>query len=92
MAYKQLFFEQKREKKIILGAAALADTVRVTLGPKTKCVLIGKKSGRPLVCNDGVTIANVSGAFICCVFCLISSEVHRQRERLEKRLPRQVRP
>jgi chaperonin GroEL len=39
------------------GAAALADAVRVTLGPKSKCVLIGKKWGRPIVCNDGVTIA-----------------------------------
>jgi chaperonin GroEL len=34
-----------------------ADAVRVTLGPKSKCVLIGKKWGRPVVCNDGVTIA-----------------------------------
>jgi chaperonin GroEL len=39
------------------GAAALVDAVRVTLGPKSKCVLIGKKWGRPVVCNDGVTIA-----------------------------------
>ncbi|MCZ2147673.1 MAG: chaperonin GroEL, partial [Bryobacterales bacterium] len=31
--------------------------VRVTLGPKSKCVLIEKKFGRPLICNDGVTIA-----------------------------------
>jgi chaperonin GroEL len=29
----------------------------VTLGPKSKCVLIEKKWGRPIVCNDGVTIA-----------------------------------
>jgi chaperonin GroEL len=35
----------------------LADAVRVTLGPKSKCVLIEKKYGRPIVCNDGVTIA-----------------------------------
>ena len=44
-------------EKVLCGAAALADAVRVTLGPKSKCVLIGKKWGRPLVCNDGVTIA-----------------------------------
>jgi len=31
--------------------------VRVTLGPKSKCVLIEKRFGKPLVCNDGVTIA-----------------------------------
>jgi chaperonin GroEL len=35
----------------------LADAVRVTLGPKSKSVLIGKAWGRPIVCNDGVTIA-----------------------------------
>ncbi|MBZ5636011.1 MAG: hypothetical protein LAO55_23025 [Acidobacteriia bacterium] len=39
------------------GATALADAVRVTLGPKSKCVLIEKRFGKPLVCNDGVTIA-----------------------------------
>jgi chaperonin GroEL len=36
---------------------ALVDAIRPTLGPKSKCVLIEKKWGRPLVCNDGVTIA-----------------------------------
>ncbi len=36
---------------------ALVDAMRVTLGPKSKCVLIEKKWGRPIVCNDGVTIA-----------------------------------
>ena len=57
MPYKQMFFRGEAREKIIRGAAALADAVRVTLGPKSKCVLIGKKWGRPLVCNDGVTIA-----------------------------------
>jgi len=57
MAYKQLFFRAEAREKIVRGAAALADAVRVTLGPKSKCVLIGKKWGRPIVCNDGVTIA-----------------------------------
>ena len=57
MAYKQLLFRAEAREKIIRGAAALADAVRVTLGPKSKCVLIGKKWGRPIVCNDGVTIA-----------------------------------
>jgi chaperonin GroEL len=37
--------------------AQLADAVRVTLGPKSKSVLIQKQWGAPLVCNDGVTIA-----------------------------------
>ena len=57
MPYKQIFFRSDAREKILRGAAALADAVRVTLGPKSKCVLIGKKWGRPLVCNDGVTIA-----------------------------------
>ena len=39
------------------GATQLADAVRVTLGPKSKSVLIQKKWGTPIVCNDGVTIA-----------------------------------
>jgi len=57
MPYKQLFFRAEARERITRGAAALADAVRVTLGPKSKCVLIGKKWGRPIVCNDGVTIA-----------------------------------
>src|SRR6516164_10618743 len=57
MPYKQLFFRAQARERIARGAAALADAVRVTLGPKSKCVLIGRKWGRPLVCNDGVTIA-----------------------------------
>jgi chaperonin GroEL len=57
MPSKQLFFRAEAREKIVRGAAALADAVRVTLGPKSKCVLIGKKWGRPIVCNDGVTIA-----------------------------------
>src|SRR5206468_8006283 len=57
MPYKQLFFRAEAGEKIVRGAAALADAVRVTLGPKSKCVLIEKKFGAPVVCNDGVTIA-----------------------------------
>jgi chaperonin GroEL len=44
-------------EKLLHGAAQLADAIRVTLGPKSKSVLIQKKWGAPLVCNDGVTIA-----------------------------------
>ncbi|MBL8669147.1 MAG: chaperonin GroEL, partial [Alphaproteobacteria bacterium] len=44
-------------EKILRGAARLADAVRVTLGPKSKSVLIQKAWGAPIVCNDGVTIA-----------------------------------
>jgi chaperonin GroEL len=57
MSRKQLLFRAAAREKILRGATALADAVRVTLGPKSKSVLIGKKWGTPLVCNDGVTIA-----------------------------------
>lgn len=57
MPAKHLLFRGDARDKILRGATALADAVRVTLGPRSKCVLIDKKWGRPLVCNDGVTIA-----------------------------------
>jgi chaperonin GroEL len=57
MSGKHLLFEAQAREKVLRGATALYDAVRVTLGPKSKCVLIGKKWGTPLVCNDGVTIA-----------------------------------
>jgi chaperonin GroEL len=57
MPHKQLLFNAAARDKILRGASALADAVRVTLGPRSKCVLIQKKWGKPLVCNDGVTIA-----------------------------------
>src|SRR5512137_955849 len=57
MPYKQILFHSAAREKVLKGASALADAVRVTLGPKSKCVLIEKKWGRPIVCNDGVTIA-----------------------------------
>jgi len=55
--HKHLLVQSAAREKILHGALALADAVRVTLGPKSKCVLIEKKWGRPIVCNDGVTIA-----------------------------------
>ena len=57
MPYKHLLFRSDAREKVLHGATALADAVRVTLGPRSKCVLIGKKWGRPTVSNDGVTIA-----------------------------------
>jgi chaperonin GroEL len=57
MAHKHLLVQATAREKVLRGVTALADAVRVTLGPKSKCVLIEKKWGRPLVCNDGVTIA-----------------------------------
>ena len=57
MAHKQILFRSQAREKILRGATQLADAVRVTLGPRSKSVLIEKKWGAPLVCNDGVTIA-----------------------------------
>ena len=57
MPAKQFQFHTDARQSILRGASILADAVRVTLGPKSKCVLIEKKFGRPLVCDDGVTIA-----------------------------------
>ena len=57
MAHKQVLFRSAAREKILRGATLLCDAVRVTLGPKSKSVLIQKSWGTPIVCNDGVTIA-----------------------------------
>ncbi|RPI53893.1 MAG: chaperonin GroEL [Acidobacteria bacterium] len=57
MPHKKLSFRSDAREKVLRGATAMADAVRVTLGPKSKSVLIGKRWGRPIVCNDGVSIA-----------------------------------
>jgi chaperonin GroEL len=57
MAHKQILFRSAAREKILRGATQLTDAVRVTLGPRSKAVLIEKKWGAPIVCNDGVTIA-----------------------------------
>ena len=57
MAHKQVLFRSAAREKILRGATQLVDAIRVTLGPQSKSVLIEKKWGAPIVCNDGVTIA-----------------------------------
>ena len=57
MAHKQVLFRSEAREKVLKGASQLADAVRVTLGPRSKSVLIERKWGTPIVCNDGVTIA-----------------------------------
>src|SRR5690606_24176351 len=57
MPYKQVLFRSAARDKVLRGAGQLADAVRVTLGPRSKSVLIDRKWGEPIVCNDGVTIA-----------------------------------
>jgi chaperonin GroEL len=57
MTHKQVLFRSAAREKILRGATQLAEAVRITLGPRSKSVLIQKKWGAPIVCNDGVTIA-----------------------------------
>jgi chaperonin GroEL len=57
MAHKHLLYRSEAREKVLRGATAISDAVRVTLGPRSKCVLIEQKWGMPIVCNDGVTIA-----------------------------------
>ncbi|MFA6139233.1 MAG: chaperonin GroEL [Hyphomicrobium sp.] len=57
MAPKQILFHSAAREKILQGTTQLADAVRITLGPRSKSVLIERKWGAPIVCNDGVTIA-----------------------------------
>jgi len=57
MSAKQIRFRADARERVLRGAATLADAVRVTLGPKSRCVLLERRFGRPLVCDDGVTIA-----------------------------------
>src|SRR5581483_2825885 len=57
MTSKRVLFRSEAREKVLRGATHLADAVRITLGPKSKSVLIQKKWGAPIACNDGVTIA-----------------------------------
>ena len=57
MAYKTLTFHSAARERVLRGAEQLVNAVRITLGPKSKSVLIQKSWGTPIVCNDGVTIA-----------------------------------
>ncbi len=57
MSAKQVLFRSAAREKVLRGTVQLANAVRITLGPKSKSVLIQKKWGAPIVCNDGVTIA-----------------------------------
>ena len=54
---KEIRFAQESRKALENGVNKLADTVKVTLGPKGRNVILDKKFGSPLITNDGVTIA-----------------------------------
>lgn len=54
---KDIFYGEDARRKLQAGVDKLADTVKITLGPKGRNVLISKSFGSPLITNDGVTIA-----------------------------------
>ncbi len=57
MSHTRLRLSDDARQRVLAGASALANAVRPTLGPRSKCVLVDRKWQAPLVCNDGVTIA-----------------------------------
>src|SRR5512136_2850146 len=57
MSAKELLFSQDARDKILRGVNALADAVKVTLGPKGRNVVLDKSFGSPVVTKDGVTVA-----------------------------------
>lgn len=54
---KDMFYGEESRRKLLAGVDKLADTVKITLGPKGRNVLIEKSYGSPLITNDGVSIA-----------------------------------
>src|SRR5207244_6507810 len=57
MSHKELKFNEDARRALERGVNVLADTVKVTLGPKGRYVVLDKKFGAPTITNDGVTIA-----------------------------------
>ncbi|MBR1985685.1 MAG: chaperonin GroEL, partial [Mogibacterium sp.] len=54
---KELYYGEDSRRSLLAGVDKLADTVKITLGPKGRNVLIERSYGSPLITNDGVTIA-----------------------------------
>src|SRR5215211_2394648 len=57
MAHKELKYDMEARSALETGVNAVADAVKVTLGPKGRYVVLDKKFGAPTITNDGVTIA-----------------------------------
>ena len=57
MAHKELKYSSEARKSLEAGVDAVANAVKVTLGPKGRYVVLDKKFGAPTITNDGVTIA-----------------------------------
>lgn len=60
MTNKHMLFHSAAREKILSGVSALAKAISITLGPRSKSVLIQNGFGVPVVCNDGVTIAKAA--------------------------------
>src|SRR4030042_3120189 len=54
---KQLIFDEEARRALKDGVDALADVLKVTLGPRGRTVVLAKRFGPPVIANDGVTIA-----------------------------------
>ena len=54
---KEIIYGEEARKALLNGINKLADTVKITLGPKGRNVVLDRKFGSPLITNDGVTIA-----------------------------------
>src|SRR6201746_1335053 len=61
MAHKELKFSEEARGALQAGVDAVADAVKVTLGPKGRYVVLDKKFGAPTITNDGVTVAREGG-------------------------------
>ena len=57
MAAKKMAYAEEARKTLRIGIDTLADSVKITLGPRGRNVVLDKKFGPPVVCSDGVTIA-----------------------------------
>src|ERR1700733_2019746 len=57
MAAKQIIYSEHSRQAILRGVNQLADTVKITLGPKGRNVVLEKKFGGPIITKDGVTVA-----------------------------------
>ncbi len=61
---KEILFSEEARRAMLRGVDALADAVKVTIGPKGRNVVLERKFGSPLITNDGVTIAKESNSKI----------------------------
>ena len=61
---KMISYGEEARRALVKGVDQLADTVKITMGPKGRNVVLGKKFGSPLITNDGVTIAKATATAI----------------------------